>query len=165
MAGLYLSGGEYELTSAIRQTHTTLCNVDHMVSVQCMSLTTNRTQANFEQNIAQCNKNGLICLNREQAGKQCDDYAVRFYCALDISSSYRSVPSCRNGWTQSSRIWTNQASLGAIMNEIEAQNKDVCSIEYVVGVRCHTLDDTEISQIDQSGFHPKLECTVDGGYK
>ena len=153
------------MTSAIRQTHATLCNDDHMVAIQCKSLATNRTQANFEQNIAQCNKNGLICLNREQAGKQCDDYAVRYYCALDISSSYQSNPSCSNGWTQSYRVWANQASLGFVLNEMGAQNMEVCSAEYVVGVRCHNLMGTEISQIDQSGFHPKLHCTVDGGYK
>ena len=163
--GLYLSGGEYELTRTLRQNHPALCDDNELIAVQCKSLQTNATQANFGQNIAACDKKGLICLNREQAGEQCDDYAIRYYCASDVKNIYTPGPICSNGWTQTHRLFSNKIATSTIVDEMQSNNLPVCGAEYVVGIRCKNLLGVDINQIDQSGFNPKLECTVDFGYK
>ena len=165
VAGLFLSGGEYEQTDVLRQSYPTLCTKDTMIAAQCKSLSTNRTQANFEQSIAKCDETGLTCYNRAQAGVQCDDYAIRYYCALDITDTYQQNPSCVQGWTASTRLFANQASLAQIIDTMESNGIKVCSAEYVVGIRCKNIMGEKLDQIDQNGFNPGLECSVDYGYK
>ena len=75
VAGLYLSGGEYELTEVINSTGTWtgtsgLCQEDKLIAVECKSLLTNKTDRHFDQKNVQCDQNGLVCLNRNQAGQR-----------------------------------------------------------------------------------------------
>ena len=54
VGGLYLSGGEYELTDNIRSTGVSsgspeICQNEEMISVQCKSLQTNNTNVYFRK--------------------------------------------------------------------------------------------------------------------
>ena len=72
------------------------------------------------QSNVQCTKNGLVCLNRNQAGQKCHDYGIRYYCTNDTKVKYNPADStgqCIEGWTDSIQLFDNTASVDQVISQ------------------------------------------------
>ena len=68
----------------------------------------------------QCTKNGLVCLNRNQAGQKCHDYGIRYYCTNDTTVKYNpadSTGTCIEGWTDSIQLFDNTATVDQVISQ------------------------------------------------
>ena len=71
------------------------------------------------QTNVKCTKNGLVCLNRNQAGQKCHDYGIRYYCTDDNTAKYNPVDTtgkCIEGWTESVQLFDKTANVDQIIS-------------------------------------------------
>lgn len=72
-------GGDYETIAALRQQYS-FCDQSMVSSIRCIIGGTQQGYDQAGQKVTCDHNQGLICNNADQIDKQCQDYAVMFFC-------------------------------------------------------------------------------------
>lgn len=184
LAGLTVSGGEYETYDRLRAQYD-FCQNSEIVNIDCRVKGSGVHWTGSGDRKLTCHYlHGFICNNRAQAGK-CQDYEVRFYCACDASASWDAGGAALTNQKPSLRVapgydpnscqpgWTNWFDNSVKDEKISVLTDTPGSCLNPVGIQCRNIPDgsdpSDTQQplflIDQSGYQPSYECSLDVGLK
>ncbi|CAG5113681.1 Oidioi.mRNA.OKI2018_I69.chr2.g7771.t1.cds [Oikopleura dioica] len=149
LAGVYVSGGEEESTSNLRNYYS-FCPSSNIINVECRA-----KSGSPLHNSVQCSKSGVFCLNRNLAGNLCDDHEIRFFCVCDVQATFENTTSCSAGWDT-----PQTTSLDQLRTEdLESR------LKFLRGINCINQAGTDLSDLDQTGFNPSFSCNLADGYR